>query len=53
MSASFLAFVIQRYGTAPLKTVYYASSKDFVGVFRTAYGKSLDEVEAEWLAFVS
>jgi hypothetical protein len=53
MSASFLAFVIQSYGLAPLKAVYYASSEDFVGVFKIAYGKSLDEVEAEWLAFVS
>lgn len=53
VSASFLAFAIQTYGLAPLKAVYYASSSDFAGVFKTAYGKPLDQVEAEWLEFVS
>ena len=52
-SASFLAYVIQAYGAAPLRAVYYASSSEFPGAFKTAYGKSLDQVEAEWLAFVS
>lgn len=51
-SASFLAFVIQKYGMTPLKAIYYASSNEFEDVFRGAFGKSLDEVEAEWLAFV-
>lgn len=52
-AASFLAFVIEIYGIAPLKAIYYAASDDFERVFRAAYGKPLDQVEAEWLAFVS
>lgn len=52
-SASFLAFVIQVYGVTPLKAIYYASSAEFEGAFQAAFGKSLDEVEAQWLAFVS
>ena len=51
--ASFLAYVIQVYGAVPLRAVYYASSSEFPGAFKAAYGKSLDQVEAEWLAFVS
>lgn len=51
-SASFLAFVIEVYGVTPLKAIYYASSSEFQNTFRTAFGKSLDEVETEWLAFV-
>ena len=52
-SASFLAFVIEAYGLAPFKTIYYASSGEFEAVFRSAYGKSLEQVETEWLAFIS
>jgi hypothetical protein len=52
-SASFLAFVIQRYGVAPLKAVYYAGSTQFLADFQHAFGKSLDVVEADWLLFVS
>jgi hypothetical protein len=51
--ASFLAFVIQTYGSAPLRAVYYSSSSEFPSAFRTAYGKSLEQVETEWLAFIS
>jgi hypothetical protein len=51
--ASFLAYVIQVYGPAPLKAVYYSSSSEYPSAFKTAYGKSLEQVEAEWLAFVS
>lgn len=51
-SASFLAFVMEAYGVAPLKTVYYAASTPFVADFLRAFGKSLDTVEAEWLSFV-
>ena len=51
-SASFLAYVLQTYGVAPLKAVYYATSGEFQTAFREAYGKSLEEVEAEWKAWV-
>lgn len=51
-AASFLLFVIDAYGLTPLKAIYYASG-DFEAVFKAAYGKPLDQVEAEWLAFIS
>jgi hypothetical protein len=51
-SASFLAYVIQVYGVAPLKAVYYATSGEFPGAFRAAYGRPLEEIEAEWKAWV-
>jgi hypothetical protein len=51
-AASFLAFAADVYGLAPLKAIYYASG-DFEAVFTAAYGKTLDQVEAEWLAFIS
>lgn len=50
-SASFLAYLIETYGSAPLKTIYYASSPQFAEKFRSAYGKTLDAAEAEWLLF--
>ena len=51
--ASFLAYVIQAYGYAPLKAVYYSPSRELPGAFKSAYGKSLDQIEAEWLAFLT
>jgi hypothetical protein len=50
--ASFLAFVLERYGLAPLKVIYYSDSAHFLADFQRAFGKPLDTVEAEWLAFV-
>ena len=50
-SASFLAYVIGTSGAAPLKAIYYATSGEFAGKFREAYGKTLEEVESDWLAF--
>ena len=50
-SASFLAYAIETYGLAPLKAVYGVNSREFAGRFQSAYGRSLDEAEAEWLAF--
>lgn len=51
-SASFLAYVIDRYGAAPLRQTYYAPSAGFAAAFRQAYGRALEDLEAEWLAFV-
>jgi len=50
-SASFLAYLIATYGTAPLKAIYYATSAEFASKFREAYGKPLEEAESDWLAF--
>jgi hypothetical protein len=53
VSASFLSYLLDRFGPGPYKSIYYASSRDFAAKFRTAYGQSLEEVEAEWKAFVA
>ena len=52
-SASFLAYVIDRYGATPLRQAYYASSAGFPAAFRQAYGRPLEDLEAEWLAAVA
>lgn len=51
-SASFLAFLLERYGATPLKQLYYARSDDFARRASQVYGKSLDALEAEWLASI-
>ena len=50
-SASFLAYVIQTYGAAPLKRIYGATSEAFERRFQEAYGRSLSQAEAEWKVF--
>jgi hypothetical protein len=50
-SASFLAYLIQTYGAAPLKRIHGATSAAFEGRFQEAYGRPLAEAEAEWKAF--
>jgi hypothetical protein len=48
-SGSFLAFLIERYGADRLKLVYHARSAQFADRLRDTYGRSLAELEAEWL----
>jgi hypothetical protein len=50
--ASFLAYVIQIYGPVPLKAIYYTDSSAFPAAFKAAYGKTLEQVESEWIAFL-
>jgi hypothetical protein len=50
-SASFLAYLIETYGAAPLKRIYGATSDAFERRFQEAYGRSLSQAEAEWKAF--
>jgi hypothetical protein len=50
-SASFLAYVIETYGAAPLRAVYPAASSDFAGRFRDVYGVPLEQAETAWLAY--
>jgi hypothetical protein len=50
-SASFLAYLIETRGPAPVRALYYAKSGDFSSRFSAIYGRSLTDVEAEWLAF--
>jgi hypothetical protein len=49
--ASFLAYLIETYGAAPLKRIHGATSKAFEQRFQEAYGRSLGQAEAEWKAF--
>ena len=51
-SASFLAFLIERYGAQALKQIYHARSPEFARRVQEVYGKSLETLEAEWLAAV-
>ena len=50
-SASFLAYLLDTYGPPPLKSIYYARSSEFVGRVLTAYGRSLQDLETDWLRF--
>ncbi len=50
-TGSFLAYLLETYGPAPLKTVYYATADDFSRQFGQAYGRSLDQAEADWKKF--
>ena len=47
-SASFLAFVIERYGAARLKLVYHARSAQLPARMHEVYGVPLQALEAEW-----
>jgi hypothetical protein len=51
-SASFLAFLIDRYGAGALKQVYHARSAEFARRVQEVYGKPLEALEAEWLGAI-
>ena len=42
-AGSFVRFLLDHYGAAPLRAVYHSG-----GDFEAAYGKSLDQLEVEW-----
>lgn len=50
-SASFLAYLIETYGPAPLKRLHGATSEAFERRFQEVYGRTLAAAEAEWKAF--
>jgi hypothetical protein len=50
-SASFLAYLLETYGAAPLRAIYYASSSDVGRAFETAYGQSIETAESAWVTF--
>ncbi len=47
-SASFLAFLIERYGASRLKLVYHARSSQMPARMQEVYGLPLETLEAEW-----
>ena len=50
-AASFLAYLLETYGSAPFRSIYYAGSRDFAATFASAYGRPLDVAEREWIEF--
>ena len=50
-SASFLAYLIDRAGAAPIRELYQVPSKDFAAKIQSLYGRSLEELERDWRAF--
>lgn len=51
-SASFLAFLLERYGPERLKQIYHVRSGDVAARLQAIYGKTLEALEAEWLAAI-
>lgn len=51
-SASFLAFLLDRYGATSLQQIYYAPSSAFASRLAEIYGKTLAALEAEWLGAI-
>ena len=51
-SASFLAFLLERYGAERLKQIYHAGSAEIAARMLAVYGKSMAALEAEWLAAI-
>jgi hypothetical protein len=49
-SAAFLVFLLDRYGAQSLKQIYHATSSDMAARVQAVYGKSIEALEAEWLA---
>jgi hypothetical protein len=50
-SASFLAYLLETGGPAPLKQLQPVNSRDFQRRFQEVYGRSLDDAERAWRAF--
>lgn len=50
-SGSFLAWLLDEYGPAPLRRIYGARSPEFAARFQEVYGRSLDDAERAWRAF--
>ena len=47
-SASFLAFLLERYGAERLKLVYHARSSQLPGRIQAVYGVPLETLETDW-----
>ena len=51
-SASFLAFLLDRYGATALRRLYYALPAAFPSRAAEVYGRPLEALEAEWLGAI-
>jgi hypothetical protein len=52
VAASFVGFLVERYGVDPFKRLY-AAPRDAVQPAFVIYGKSWSELESEWRAFIA
>ena len=52
-SASFLAYLIDSYGTESLKRLHGVTSPNFARRFTEVYGRTLTDVDADWRRFVT
>ena len=52
-SASFLAFLLDTSGYAPLRQLYYARTNEFTRRFLEIYGRSVESAEADWIRFAA
>ncbi len=50
-SASFLAYLLGRFGSAPIKQLYQVPSPQFADRVREIYGRTLDDLERDWRDF--
>lgn len=52
-SASFLLYVLERYGPSVIRQLYPATSSEFARRFQEIVGRSLADVEADWHRFLA
>ena len=50
-SASFLAWLLDTYGSQRLRRIYGLSSRDLAATIASVYGRSFESLEADWLRF--
>lgn len=50
-AASFLAYLIDRAGPAPIRALYQTPTVSFAAKVQSLYGLALDELDREWRAF--
>lgn len=50
-SVSFLAYLIDRSGPAPIRQLFQVTSPDFAQRINMLYGRSLEDLERDWRAF--
>jgi hypothetical protein len=52
-SASFLLFLLERYGASPVRALYTVPSKTIEKSVAEIFGRSLEQLEADWLEFLA
>lgn len=52
-SGSFLLYLIERFGSGPIKQLFNTSSRDFPNRFKETTGFTLEDIESAWKAFLT